>query len=472
MKKLMFVLLILFITSCNKGNHNQEELIDRVKSVCSLGDYDNFVVESEKIKNITYYNMEWSQGNKRLYVNAADNGLIYYYSVNRESENSTDIYNEEDIMVSADNFLKKALGNEYENIKYAAADYSSSDIYTFYYNIYCNDVDTNERVMISVDSHTKDIVEYEYPEEVIMADFKDFEGLNELAQAKAEMENRLSLGYVTNYDSDTGVFSSKLVYKFDCYSLKAKDLTSYDELNRDMFFDDATGLDTLSFTAVEGIAKSGMKKSDALSLVRNALGINLPEDINVKYFKADDGSGYALTLYNDLYSVNIDSNGRIVDFISHNSYKQRKLTDVEYTKKAEDIIKGVNTEGYEFTTPKLLAIDSEGEINAPYHFVCNVMRNGYISFDETADLYLDGEGNLISLKIIYRNDEIFGSTVVNIDKNKALDIAFNNTEFKPYYYIDLSDNESYIGVPVYAFSEKFTVNAENGDINKNMNQLK
>lgn len=463
---ILIALSIFTVTACGKNKLTQEDIIKRVENICDADFNNDFEISNEG----DIYTLKWQNENDKINVNINDEGLLLYYALNSSygDEEGGTLYSEQEAKTSADDFLKKISGQDYSNYKYKGTASYIDDMnkYVFCYLIYHNGVKTNQYAEISVGKYTNRVLKYEYPEAAYIAEYKNFKGLKTFDEAKSEIKNRFKIGYITNYDGNTKTTSSELVYKFDTYSLKADDLISYDELNSTIVFDDAVGFDVQNLMSVGGIAEGGMKKSDAMNLVKNTLGISLPEDISITYFKDNDRGGYALTLSNDIYYINIDSKGRIVDFNEKGNYKQGKLTDGELLKRAEDIINSVNTAGNEFTSVEFVNADEKEGINVPNHFKCNVIRNGYVSFDEEISLYIDNSGKLMSLRIFYYNDEIFKDAGIKISEEEALDIAFNNVVFEPCFYVDLvGEDEKCIGIPVYAFAEKFAVNAENGSIN-------
>ncbi len=346
MKKIAFILMVLSvitITVCGKHKFTQEDILKRVENICDA-DFNN---DFEVAKDGDIYTIKFNNENDEINVNINDEGLLLYYSVNGGYgyEEGTAFHSEDEARASADNFLKKNFGQDSSSYKYkeTGSHIDGIDKYVFLYSIYHNDIQTNQNIEISVGKYTNRVLEYEYPEEAYIAKYKDFKGLNSLDEAKSEMKNRLKLGYITNYDSSTKMTNSELMYKFDTYSLKADKLIPYDELNRNIVFDDSTGFDVQNLAAFEGNISGGMKKSDAISLVKNKLGVSIPEDISISYFNDVDRGGYALTLNNDLYYVNIDSKGRIVDFRENGKYQQGNLNNEELLKKAENIISNVNT---------------------------------------------------------------------------------------------------------------------------------
>lgn len=496
MKKFISVILVLCILAVpvyGNENYTKEGLVEKVKEICNISDYEKFEIGSSKNRNnSTDYYMSWSDKEKgHIEVNVDSNGLIYYYnSYNDEKYTRNKIYSDTEAKAIAEEFLKKSLGEKYSDLKYNYCDYNQEDSYEFKYDIYYNNIQTSEISTISVNKYTNKIQYFYYPESITLAKYYSFEGTKTLEDAKNKINEGIKLGYTTKYDYNSKKTSIQLLYRFDDYSLRAKDLMPQNDNSyllkesSSQNIASAGAADDSGLTAVELEKIENLKNiitiDEALTIIKNTLDIGLSKDnITTEYSKEYNSDKYSISIYNDgkenPFFVRIDSKGRIVtyykDYIYDNSTNK---SDEELLKKAEEIINKVNTDGYELTSVKpyydYYYYDYDYGYNSENDksFTCNLKRNGYISFDESINIQLDTYGNLRSIKANYQNDDIFTVNLpVNINYDEAINIAYNNIEFKPYYLIQTmfnGNNNEYSAIPVYSFEKVFTIDPENGHI--------
>ena len=496
MKKFISIILALSMLAVpvyGNEDYTKEELVEKVKEICNIGDYEEFEIESSKNRNnSTGYYMSWSDKAKgHIEVNVDGNGLIYYYNnYNNEKYTKNKIYSDTEAKAIAEEFLKKSLGKKYNDIKYNYCIYNQEGTYEFNYDIYFNNIQTTESSTISVNKYTNKIQNFYYPESITSAKYYDFDSTKTIDEAKNKINEGIKLGYTTKYDYKTKKTNVKLLYRFDDYSLRAKDLLPNNDNSyllrtsgsQKMASENAAydkGLTTVEIKEIENL-KNVITIDKALTIIKNTLDIELSNDnLTTEYSKEYNSDNYSINIYNNSeenpFFVRIDSKGRIVtyykDYIDDNG---TNLSEEELQKKAEEIINKVNTDNYELTSVKpyydYYYYDYDYGYNSDNSksFTCNLKRNGYISFDENINVQLDTYGNLRSIEVNYKNDDIFTVNLpVNINYNEAINIAYNNIDFKPYYSLKTvfnGNNNEYSAIPVYSFEKLFTIDPENGQI--------
>lgn len=496
MKKFISIILALSMLAVpvyGNEDYTKEELVEKVKEICNIGDYEEFEIESSKNRNnSTGYYMSWSDKAKgHIEVNVYGNGLIYYYNnYNNEKYTKNKIYSDTEAKAIAEEFLKKSLGKKYNDIKYNYCIYNQEGTYEFNYDIYFNNIQTTESSTISVNKYTNKIQNFYYPESITSAKYYDFDSTKTIDEAKNKINEGIKLGYTTKYDYKTKKTNVKLLYRFDDYSLRAKDLLPNNDNSyllrtsgsQKMASENAAydkGLTTVEIKEIENL-KNVITIDKALTIIKNTLDIELSNDnLTTEYSKEYNSDNYSINIYNNSeenpFFVRIDSKGRIVtyykDYIDDNG---KNLSEEELQKKAEEIINKVNTDNYELTSVKpynnYYYYDYDYGYNSDNSksFTCNLKRNGYISFDENINVQLDTYGNLRSIEVNYKNDDIFTVNLpVNINYNEAINIAYNNIDFKPYYSLKTvfnGNNNEYSAIPVYSFEKLFTIDPENGQI--------
>ncbi len=487
MKKILSVLLALSMLAvpvyANTG-YTQEQLIARAKEILSIdNNYDDFEIRSsDETDGITRYYFQWTdtENNREVTVEITDTGEIYNYSYyDTEETDKSKIYSPREAMETGDNFLKKVLGNEYENIEFNSYN-NGSDYYALYYNVLQNGVAYYDRdVSVSIDKHTNNVTSYSYPSDVKSITTNGFEGAKTLDEAEDFMKNNMVLGYKTDFNYGDKKYEVKLLYRMNDYFINAKDFSS---LTFEELFTYGGGGGSAVYAAsdsaaltpqeTEGIEdyKNAISLDEALQILNTTLGLAYTEDdVTADYDKDYDRDEYSIRLEsksetNDWF-CKIDAEGRITSY--YMDYDDEGTGDIiaqgEAEKTANDIL-GSFHYGYERTPVNAVPVPQDTE---SYIFTSNVIRNGYVSFDEETEITIDNSGRLVSIWADYIPDDVFGGEInINVTPEQAYSTAVEQYPLKPYHfikfdYMTLMPAET---TPVYGFEQQFSVDASTGEL--------
>lgn len=494
MKKFISLLLaaaMLAVPVYGNDGYTQEELVAKAKTVCNIGDYENFDITSHNDENgYTSYYLSWSDDDKGdVSVTIDNNGAICYYNISSvDKTEKSRVYTNDQSKVVADEFLKKALGDNYSDIKFSYCNYLLNNAYEFYYDVYYNGILTDESMCIEVSKYTNSVITYSFPSNYFRAKFKEFKNADAVEEAKSEINKGFSLGYIVDYNWENEESTPKLLYRFDNYAVSAEDFKSVENYGfsvknmEDSSASEGSSPSRVKLTDEElkniESHKNTITLDDGVKIVKDTLGIDLPKSkVQTEYSKPYRKNGYSFNIYNadeeNPFFVSIDEKGRIVtyykDYIDDNG--SDKSAD-ELKKTAEKYVSAINTSNYELTELK----EYDGYYYYNYDFgygngdgvsyKCNLKRNGYVSFDEDIYVQLDKKGNLCSITANYENDDIFNEKPdVKINRDEALDIIYKNVDFRPYYNFSTLFNGSYneyTAEPVFGFEKRFSLSPDNG----------
>lgn len=479
MKRFISIILttaFLAVPVYAQDTFTQEELVSRAKEVCSIGNYEDFSISSTQNpnNNTTLYLMEWSNnGNGYARITAGNDGTIYSYYEYLKSEESKSLCKDSQAKKTADSFIDKALGDKASDLKYDYCDYKNGDSYLFIYKIYENNIEIKENAYVMVNKFTNKVESFNYPDYIDEAEIDSLDSIKSLDEAKAKMNSGFKLGYLTNYDYDTKKLNIKPIYKFDNYTIDAKTLEPYQSYGYG--YEKGSGSAELtaesndtSLTPAESKeienSKNVILPEKAISIANNAFGTNFAkEQFTANYAKDTITNEYqlALNFNNDTEYAYIvaDNKGRILNYNHYKkNYEGAELSEDTISNMAENVINSLNSSAYELTP-----MEKEFEEDT-YSYKCNLIRNGYISFDEQISVYINTKGSVVSANAQYFDDNEFNKNMpINITKAKALEIAYNNNEFKNYYAFTV-DGNSAKATAVFAFNREFTIDADTGEI--------
>lgn len=475
MKKFISILLTgaMLAVPVYGQDYSQEEIVSRAKEICNIGTYDDFNISSgqDSNGNVTY-SLAWNNNNGNFAtISIAKDGTIYsYYTSDNNSNKDKNLCSDDIAKNTADNFLKKAVGEKYTNFKYDHCDYNNVENYTFCYKQYCNGIESTENIFIDVNKYTNKVTGFNYPSFMDTAKYDNTEGVKTKDEAKKVINNGLNLGYVSDYDYDTKTINIKPVYKFNNYLLNAKTLEPVEHTHYEgagsakgeaSVEDSSTNLTPEETTEIES-HKNSISVDKAIEIINNTLGVSISKDKITTYYSREYFSrNFTLSIYSNdsnssYFYAKVDNKGRILYYGTDNSNNTGKTNQSDLRTIAENIINKLNVSNYKLS-PVTTDADSYG-----YTYTCNVMRNGYYSFDELISVTLDAKGNVTGVSADYLNDQLFSNIDANyISKDKAIEFAYDGVKFGQYYsYINNNAN----AIPVYAFENDFTIDAYTGKI--------
>lgn len=471
--------------------YTQEELVTLAKDMLSIDDsYTEFEIRSSYGSgDDTDYNFVWSDNEniRQVYVTISDKGNVSYYSISGSGgTDKNTIYPPDDAIKSANKFLSKVLGDDYKNVKLSSYSNYSSE-YTLYYNImYDNIAYYDVYAKISVNKYTNEVVSYDYPEGLDGLTPPGFENTKTLSDAENFIKDNIILGYKTDYNYKEEKYETKLLYRLKDYMVKADDLTF---LAYDKFYEINgggggsayvyTGSDSSALTPqeIDGIEdyKNAISPEEGLNILNTTLDHNFTvKDADANYIKPYGSNEYSIDLDgvvgDDYWNCTIDHMGRITsytyDYYSNEEEDPENIISQETAfEKANDILNRLQY-GYEMTPLESVPLVAGTDY---YRFKSNIIRNGYISFDETIIIEIDKEGRLTYINAKYIPDEVFeGNVNINVTPEQAYDTAVKKYDVMPYclenyrysYYYNINDRIT----PIYAFEDSFSVDAATGEL--------
>lgn len=486
MKKFIFLMLVtvmLAVPVYGDGSYTPEKLVMRAKEVCQInGDALDFQISSTyEAYGMKFYNYQWKDSDKggSIDVRVGSDGIVYsYYDYKNYDEEKVRIYTDKEAIAKAEVFLQNALKDRYKDV---AFDYleSDSESYTFIYSIMFNGVEYNgSSLRIGVNKYSNNVTYYYYPEDITCIKNNSFDGKKSAEEAESIMKNNVELGYFAEYDYGTKKYNVKLLYRMKDYLIKAEDLkplTSSDLIVYRSSVSEAAaeskGSDkgTLTPAEIQGIEKmkNAVSADRAIKTFNTVFEQNITKnDVTVDYEKEYISDKYNVILssrdINNPFSATIDYKGRITAYYRYKDADENKIGEDEIKARAEALVERLES-GYALTS-----IEKNNDSYNDNSFVCNVIRNGKISFSEYINISTDDAGNITSFNANYLPDEIFNiDTEAKISEAEAYAIAVEYYGFKPYYGIKVNYNEisdDYEAVPVYGFDERFSIDAVNGEI--------
>lgn len=476
MKKFISILLtgVMLAVPVYGQSYSQEDVISTAKEICNIGSYDNFNISSSQDSrgNITY-SLDWNNDNgSYATISISDEGTIYsyYISEDKNNSNSKKLYSDTIAKNTADTFLKKAVGDKYSNFKYDYCDYSNTRSYTFCYKQYYNGIETTETIFINVDKYTNKVVGFNYPSFMDTAQYDTNESIKTESEAKKVLNDGLSLGYLSDYNYDKKTITIKPVYKFNSYLLNAKTLepvepTHYEGAGSDLERGSANSSSAkLTPTETKEIEnhKNSITVDKAIEVINKTLGTSIVNENLVFYYNKDYYTNeYSLSIYSNSNNIpyfyaTVDNKGRILYYNIERNNTNNNIPQNNLMTIAENVINKINVSNY-----KLSPITTNVN-NGIYTYNCNIMRNGYSSFNEKISVTLNSNGEVTNISANYLDDKLFDNIKDNyISKDKAIEYAYSGVKFGEYYsYINNNTN----AIPVYAFENNFTVDAYTGKI--------
>ncbi len=484
MKKFISILLaaaMLAVPVYGNGGYTQEELVLKAKEVCQINDsFPDFEISSiYEAYGMKFYNYRWDaeNGERTIDVNVGSDGIVYRYNdyMSYDGE-KTRVYTDTEALKKADAFLKSALGDKYNDIAFDYFD-SDSDSYSFIYRIMFDGVAYNSSTLrIGVNKYNNNVSYYYYPEDIIGIKNSSFEGKKTIDEAENIMKNNIELGYFADYDYDTKKYNVKLLYRMKDYLLRAEDLKPLNQRDLIVFRAEESSADSggsakasLTPAEIQGIEniKNAVTVDEAIKVYNTVFEQNITtDDVTVDYEKeySDDKYNVILSSKNsdNYFNATVDYKGRITSYYSYKNDDESKVDEDEIKSKAEALVKRLECE-YDLTP-----VEKNNNSYSENSFICNVLRNGKISFSECINISTDDAGNITYFNVNYLPDEIFNTDIeAKITEDEAYNIAVENYGFNPYYSIKANYGEvcdEFETVPVYGFGERFSIDAVSGEV--------
>lgn len=472
--------------------YTQEELVTLAKDMLSIDDsYTEFEIESStQYSGYTVYSFLWTnnENKKTIRVRITDKALVSRYSVFITGEpDKSIIYTPEDAQKSADTFLSKVLRDNYKNVKFSSCR-GEYDEYSLYYSIMNNNIAYYDTyIHITVDKYTNEVVSYVNENDIGSTANPSFKGTKTLSDAENFIKDNIVLGYKSDYNYTDEKYEARLLYRLKDYIVSADDLTF---LAYDNYYGSAaggggsayvyTGSDSSALTPqeIDGIEdyKNAMSPEEGLNILNTTLDHNFTvKDADANYIKPYGSNEYSIDLDgvvgDDYWNCTIDHMGRITsytyDYYSNEEEDPENIISQETAfEKANDILNRLQY-GYEMTPLESVPLVAGTDF---YRFKSNIIRNGYISFDETIIIEIDKEGRLTYISAKYIPDEVFeGNVNINVTPEQAYDTATEKYELTPYYlknykYSYYYYNRDGLIIPIYAFEDSFSVDADTGEL--------
>lgn len=468
---------------------SREQIISEAKQICNIDEtYTDFEINKTTEKyGKTLYRCTWNTDDdeKSISLTIGDDGILYSYDKDTATDiNKETIYSPDEAVKTADKFLKAALKSKYETIEYKRCSNNyNNTTYVFSYSMLENNVSyLDTSLTIDVNKYTNEITSYSYPTILLGLEIGSFENAKQLTEADDTFKNSIQLGYTADYDYDTDTYEVKMLYRFKDYVIKASDLSpiTYDDLN--MSAKDSGeyagmgggGISELTQEEINEIIglNNAISAEKALNIFNTTFNRALTiDDVNINYSKEHSTDSYTIKLMTknaeNYTSCSIDSEGRVVSYFTNYKDTNENTSNVseETLYNAAKALMDKFHYGYKTTD---LELDRRFSSASRYEFNSNIIRNGYISYDENINICVDNLGRITSMYAEYLPDSIFNSQTINITPEQAYSIAKDKYPLKPYYLINyIYDSSSEISgeaIAVYGFETDFSIDADTGEL--------
>ncbi len=502
MKKLLSIILTaVMLTSFNvyAQNEEYEQVVSKVKNVLDIGNYDNFEYTEYSNNGKLFLNLSWSNkdDNRSVDVKCDSNGNIYNYYLFNNDENKLQIYNENECKETADAFLKKVLGEKYNNIKYVDY-YLDYDSYSYIYNIVSNDIPfSSDKININVNEYTNTVMNSSIPYFLFDIQTDNFSSAIGMEKANEILKNKFDMVYITSYDYENEKYNIIPAYAPEYYHIDAITGEKFDDYF--FYFDyvaagtevsvNAKAMDTdqeenINLTEAEkneiSNLKSIIKPEDAVNKLNSLFGLNINvSNINYNYYKNKIENKYYYTLDincnkdMDMYT-SFDQEGRLLSYNNYIKKEYNENTDKKaLQEKAEAIIKS-NYPSLDFA---LRDVNNE---NNTFNF--DVFRNGIKSIDEEITIQIDDNFQVTYADFRLNNYINYPKVNANITKDEAFNKGISEFPLEMTYFASLDNKSNIYNVyDIYNINVSYAIDAMTGDIisidngkpiSKNNNKIK
>ena len=203
MKKFLSVFLSsVIMMSFNIYAQDYENIVSKVKNTLDIEAYENFDCSEYSNNNTKFLNINWNNEDNNSYIEVTCDmeGNIYNYFAYNNQRDKTHIYDEIQCKKTADDFLKKILGDNYSNIKYV--DYFSSyETFTYTYNIINGEIPfSSGKINVTVNKYLNTVLNSSVPYNLFDIKTDNFASTISEERAKEILKNKFDLVYITTYD--------------------------------------------------------------------------------------------------------------------------------------------------------------------------------------------------------------------------------------------------------------------------------
>ncbi len=484
MKKLLSIILsAVMLTSINvyAQDNGYEQIVSKVKNVLDIGEYKNFDCSEYSNNNSKFLNINWNNDDNNSYVEVTCDmeGNIYNYFFNNNQSDKSNIYNENQCKKTADDFLKKILGDNYSNIKYV--DYFSNyETFTYTYNIINGEIPfSSGKINVTINKYLNTVNNSSVPYNLFNIKTDNFASTISEEKAKEILKNKFDFVYITTYDYENEKYNAILAYAPEFYYM---DAITGEKFENDFFYYDygteeaaAAGDVKMSVNEADNINltesekneinnfKNIIKPEEAVNKLNSLFGLNINvSDINYNYYKRkiENKNYYVLNInYSknmDLYAT-FDQDGRLTSYNKFMDYEENENTDKNALKeRAESIIKS--------NYPQLDFILRD-EYNERPVFNFDVYRNGIKSLGEGIRIDFNGDGQIMYADFNLNSYFNYPKLNAKITKDEAFNKGMSEFPLEKSYYTKLDNSSGIYNVyDIYNINASYAVDAITGDI--------
>lgn len=460
---------------------NETELqtaLTDVKERLNIGDFENFESSHETDENgNTRYYFYWSQNNEDdyEYISVAyQNGVITSYdrSVSGEYSYTKGFpkYSPEDAKKTAEEFIKKANPDCFENIKITKNEVFDLNGNSYYFNLIREENSIpviNQDGNIAVSKNTNEVRYFNISYDTDI-EFESTEALISEEIAKESYAKNLApkLQYAYTYDYKTKELKvySEYISNDRNFVINAKDANVYELPDMNIYYKGsgamnaeeaaATADTSLRLSEAELLEVSNiaglMSEAEAEKSVRKNEVLKVPSELKLsrislqRDYMNKDKYRYNINFSGENGYLFADINaktGEILSFSKSGKYPEKQNQNLlNEQKKADDAFRKLAVEKY--SNFKLEETENTG------HIAYIRMHDGIKVNGDTVTFNFDGEDNLIGYNISYTDIKEFPSLDGILSEEQAFYSACKLLDFKLSYSIDYKTKKA---TPVYCF---------------------